>query len=618
MVNIENLKKSFGTQVIYDKFSYDFSQNGLYVLFGESGCGKTTLLNLICGIDEFDSGSITINNHKYSKSVDFSAEQELIGYMTQDSQWIDYLTIGEQLEMLGNSREEILEVLNKFNLGDLYGRYFSEISGGQKQRIFLSQLVLQNKRIILLDEPTASLDGDNKKIVFEMLSAMKENALIICSSHDKELLEYADYVLNYSDLDAIDTPLSPKEPNPDENTSSNKKLKNLMPYFLKWFKWENRERKSIFIMLIIYVLVFLSIFIADLPKSKEFASMQHLYRINQCVIGIDSTCNLFDEIDLKKYNIKDILLTYNGSCPDVNIKGEGIDTMLNVIPQDKDAFKYSDKIIYGSYFTGENQVILSYDKALEFDNPEKIIGETIALNMYDGPKEFEIVGIFDEFSDREDQYLNQSFAREENNYFISSDYTKKFINDDNYYWLGQRSYIIYFDSYKDMVSFVDENQSNKSFEILESNVDSTITQKIESIFYILLPCALVVSLCATLFYYQIKRVEMMYNSHLVSLYKYLGYKEKEIQKCWLVGNIIENSKILIYSGLAALIISLIFNIFNSIFDWFPFIVFTYNPFIILTYLILNTLFALLICFVNYKSISKINWYDLFLQQRDIL
>ena len=69
MVNIENLKKSFGTQVIYDKFSYNFSQNGLYVLFGESGCEKTTLLNLIFGIEEIDSSSITINNHKYSNSV---------------------------------------------------------------------------------------------------------------------------------------------------------------------------------------------------------------------------------------------------------------------------------------------------------------------------------------------------------------------------------------------------------------------------------------------------------------------------------------------------------------------------------------------------------------------
>lgn len=620
MLKINNLCKNFGNQVIFSNFSYNFNGTGLYILFGESGCGKTTLLNLICGIEKFNSGSIVINKTEYTEQVSFEDVKSTIGYMTQDSHWIDYLTIGEQLEMLGNSKEQILDVLEKFELDNLYDRYFSDISGGQKQRVFLSQLILQKKDIILLDEPTASLDLNSKKAVFEMISSMKEDALVICSSHDKDLLNYSDYILDFSSINNKNQTKTktkiPKSTEERAKTSSNQK--KLLPYFLKWFTWKKREKKSLVIMTLIYLLVFLSLFIADSPQSKEKSSMKNLYRINQCTISLDNNIHIEDVLNFEKYNIIESVLQYNGSCPDYNMTNEPIDTMLNTIPKDEKVFKYSDKILFGSYFSDKNQIILSYKKAMEFSNPEKLIGETITLNMYNGKKAFEIVGVFDKFSEREEQYLMQSLAFEDIGIFISSEYTQQFINNSNFNWNNKRTYVLYFNSYKDMKFFVQDNPENTSYEILESNVDYNIISIFELMFYILFPSTIVISLCATLFYYQTKKIEMMYNSHLVSLYKYLGYDEKEIRKCWLIGNILENIKILTWSGLISLLISFVLNMINYYIDLLPFVVFTYNPALILSYLFINTFFVLLICIINYRTISKINWYDLFLQQRDII
>lgn len=621
MIKLNNLDKKFGKQIVFDKFSYTFGNRGLYVLFGESGCGKTTLLNLICGIEGFDGGTIEIDNRIYDKKVSWEDLKSKIGYMTQDVYWIDYLTVGEQLELLGNSKTEILNCLSTFGLQPLYDRYFSELSGGQRQRVFLAQFLLQKKEILLLDEPTASLDSASKKAVFEMLHSIKDDVLILCSSHDKEILPYSDAALPISPsindcCEKEAPPLESRSKNTDEPVVC--KNKALFPYFIKWFSWKGREKKSLNIMLFIYVLVFLSLFIADTPSSKEAASMKQLYRINQCIVSVDNTKNFESVVQNCKSDLLDAVLVYNGSCPDYNQEKEPIDTVINTIPKDKKAFNYSDKILYGSYFTSKNQMILSYNKALEYGNPEEIIGESITLNMYDGNREFEIIGVFDAFSERENQYLNQSLSPEVNGIFINSEYTKSFAQDRSFNWNNKKTFVLYFNSYRSMKAFVKNNQNASDFEIMESNVDYGIISHLEMMFYVLLPCVAVVAFCAILFYFQTKKLEILYNPHLISLYAYLGFEQKEIERCWILGNLIENIITVFTSGILAVLIASVLNVINYKADLFPFVVFTYNLQILFGFVLFNIIFACLICKANFKTISKIKWYTLFLQQRDLL
>lgn len=621
MIRLNHINKKFGDQIIFDDFSYEFN-NGLYVLFGESGCGKTTLLNIICGIENFDSGAITIDDITYEKQVNWENIKSKVGYMTQDSYWIDYLTIGEQLELLGNSKEEIIECLNSFGLEELYDRYFSELSGGQKQRVFLIQFLLQKKNIILLDEPTASLDGVSKKAVFEMLNSIKENCLVICSSHDKDLIEYSNQAIYISKSinndDALKPILQSKNEAKNEKIKTEYKNKPLFPYFIKWFTWKKRERKSLKMIVVIYVLVFLSIFVADTPKSKEENSMQQLYRINQCIVSINNAYDIIHTIENSDKNIIESVLVYNGSCPDINKNKDFIDTMFNTIPKDKEVFRFSDKILYGSYFTDRDQVIMSYEKALEYGNPEDIIGESITLKMYDGNKKFKIIGVFDKFLDHEQQYLYQSLSPETNGIFINSEYTRQFIDDSFFNWNNKKVYVLYFNSYKSMKKFVSNNLDNPQFQIMDSNVDYQIISNFEMMFYILLPSAVVVAFCALLFYLQTKKIEIMYNPHLVSLYEFLGFRKKEIERCWILGNLIENLKNIFLSGIIATFISIIANFLNNKINIFPFVLFTYNIPIILLFVILNTVLVYLICKFNFKAVSKIKWYQLFLNQRDLL
>lgn len=186
MIKITSASKSFGKQVVLDDVSLEFKSAGLYVFWGKSGCGKSTLLNIIAGYDTFTSGEITVT--------------EDIMTIFQNYELINELTVYDNIFLGRKPTSENKKLLKKMGISKLMKQYPEELSGGQKQRVGITRALISNPSIICCDEPTESLDVENKAIVLNILKEYAENHIVIMATHQKDtVLDYADYVIQFKD-----------------------------------------------------------------------------------------------------------------------------------------------------------------------------------------------------------------------------------------------------------------------------------------------------------------------------------------------------------------------------------------------------------------------------------
>lgn len=212
MLEIKNLSKNYVsknkevTNALVN-FNYNFPYKGLFCILGESGCGKTTLLNLIGGIDKSDEGDIIINGLDIKdlkeKELDNYRSQK-IGFIFQDNNLLDNLTLYDNVSLSlalnsikGKERTKLVdEYLDKVGLKDKKRKLAKELSGGEKQRATIARALIKNPSILLADEPTGSLDEENSLQVMNILKELSKRILVILVSHDKELVnKFADSIL---------------------------------------------------------------------------------------------------------------------------------------------------------------------------------------------------------------------------------------------------------------------------------------------------------------------------------------------------------------------------------------------------------------------------------------
>ena len=200
-----------------DNFSYSFLNHGLVGIYGDSGCGKTTLLNLIGGIDTLTSGDILIDNKSLTKfknkELDAYRNQE-IGFIFQDDNLIDNLNVFENVSLAlslrkinRKRREELVsESLKEVGILDKEKKYPSELSGGEKQRVTIARALIKKPRIILGDEPTGSLDKENSFEIMKILKELSKKYLVIVVSHDENLLnEFSDEIVKIAKGKIVET-----------------------------------------------------------------------------------------------------------------------------------------------------------------------------------------------------------------------------------------------------------------------------------------------------------------------------------------------------------------------------------------------------------------------------
>lgn len=199
MIEIVNLSKMFDNKILFENLNLRI-EDGEFVCFsGKSGTGKTTLLNMIGLLEPISEGNIKFDGKIYDtnkKRIDFFRSK--VGFVFQNYSLIDNKTVQENLEMIKNdyrTNYSVEEVLEKVELEDkLYNKVYT-LSGGEQQRVALARLFLKKCDIILADEPTGSLDGENaQKVMNLLLELNKTGKTLIMVSHSPEIINMASTV----------------------------------------------------------------------------------------------------------------------------------------------------------------------------------------------------------------------------------------------------------------------------------------------------------------------------------------------------------------------------------------------------------------------------------------
>ncbi len=191
-LTIKNLRKSFGEKRIFSDFSYSFSDKGIYLLTGESGIGKTTLLRMIAGLDKDFDGEILEGG---IGRVSFAFQEHRLIPQLSAIENVVFAISDRKDEAVVSKATELLKTLALEDEDFLLTP--DSLSGGMKQRISLARAFIKDAPILLLDEPTKELDPANAEIVRGLIRKAAESRLVILASHNPEdLLSLGDNVIN--------------------------------------------------------------------------------------------------------------------------------------------------------------------------------------------------------------------------------------------------------------------------------------------------------------------------------------------------------------------------------------------------------------------------------------
>lgn len=207
MIKVENLEKSFGNKNIIKDFNYEFLDGKMTAIVGKSGCGKTTLLNIL-GLIDIDykgkvlyDGALITNEKQRNEFI-----RDNINYLFQNYALIDDETVEQNLllaleyEKLSKNekKKKINQTLGLVDLNEFNDKKVFTLSGGEQQRVALARVILKKGNIILADEPTGNLDVENTDKVMEILKKLKkEGKLIIIVTHSSSLANECDDVIKW-------------------------------------------------------------------------------------------------------------------------------------------------------------------------------------------------------------------------------------------------------------------------------------------------------------------------------------------------------------------------------------------------------------------------------------
>lgn len=636
MIKCNNICKSFGRQIVLDGFSHVFNDTGLYLLFGESGSGKTTFLNILSGFKEFDSGTVSIDDNVFSDVVNRELIREKFDYITQDAFFVDFLTVMDNLRIIKEDDTAIIKLLEKFGLEDKMNRYPTTLSGGERQRLAIVRALLGNKKILFMDEPTASLDRDNKIQIFELLATIKSKVLIICSSHDAKAKEYADEVVEFKKCREVlesEPKNTGKITRQSIRTGRRSKNNKVHKYINKWFKSQSRNRKSAVLFGVFLTIAMCICMLADTPKNKMDSNIEYVYKMNMCeLVTYNEEDGMYDklcEID----NISEVILKYNGSVPSpegnqdsVFLESPEYELVVDILPYSKETFKISDTIKYGTYFTDVNQVVISHEYAEEISpgNPQAAVGQTVSSVLYGlGETEFEIVGVFDEFNKFEDVYFNA--ATNSYSWFANSKLTEQFLDNPDFYDVTNgkkvRRYNLYFKSYRDMKNFYEENY--EKFEEQGHWLNMTFYLAKEQdvfimMFRTLLPLSVFVAFFTIIFYINIIKTEIAYNNKFFAVFDYAGYSLTKVRNSFIMLNLCHLLRTGVIAAVITFIITFLINLINQKYVFVGFQIFTYNIGILAGFVIFMGFVSVISTNLLLRRLKITGWYENIISNRDLI
>lgn len=212
MIKLSKVCKSYDKRIVLSDLELSVSKNEFVCITGESGSGKTTLLNLIGLLDKPDSGEISIEGKtRFTPKEILKLRRSFFGYIFQDYLLMNDKTVQENINISKNifkyknvkkDEKDLNEILKKVKLDFEYlNQKVYQLSGGEQQKVAIARMLLKPYELVLADEPTGNLDYKNKNEIIEIFKEIKKNGkTIICVTHDKDVADSADRVINLSRL----------------------------------------------------------------------------------------------------------------------------------------------------------------------------------------------------------------------------------------------------------------------------------------------------------------------------------------------------------------------------------------------------------------------------------
>ena len=208
MKNSYKRYKSGQSEIIANNdISFEIEKGELAIILGSSGAGKSTVLNILGGMDTNDEGNVLIDG----KDISTFNDKELtnyrrndVGFVFQFYNLVPNLTAKENVELASEIVKDALdatEVLNSVGLGERIDNFPAQLSGGEQQRVAIARAVAKNPKLLLCDEPTGALDYHTGKQVLKILQDMvrKEGATVVIVTHNQALAPIADRVIHMHD-----------------------------------------------------------------------------------------------------------------------------------------------------------------------------------------------------------------------------------------------------------------------------------------------------------------------------------------------------------------------------------------------------------------------------------
>lgn len=201
MIEVKNVSKSFGSHKIFDNFSFTVADGEFVIIEGISGCGKTTLLNMMGSLEKVDSGKIIVDG------IDITIRKnqrkyllEKAGFLFQNFALVEKMTIEDNMKLLKNNCRSDISIDDALSIVGLLKKKKQKIyslSGGEQQRAALARLMMKKCKYIFADEPTGSLDRKNADLVFSILEQINANGkAVIMVTHDELYKQKGKRIIN--------------------------------------------------------------------------------------------------------------------------------------------------------------------------------------------------------------------------------------------------------------------------------------------------------------------------------------------------------------------------------------------------------------------------------------
>ena len=203
IISLSNICKKYDENIIFDNYSLDIEQGEFVSIMGKSGAGKSTLLNIIGLLEKPDSGDIVINgvkNPKFQSSTGTKLLRHHISYLFQNYGLVENETVEQNLKVgtrylklkKDEENKKISEALEFVGLQGYEKKKVYKLSGGEQQRVAIARVMLKPSEIILADEPTGSLDSENRDMVLSLLTQLnKQGKTVVVVTHDPNVEQSA-------------------------------------------------------------------------------------------------------------------------------------------------------------------------------------------------------------------------------------------------------------------------------------------------------------------------------------------------------------------------------------------------------------------------------------------